>query len=275
MLLKLPQHSLGQTGIKVSPIGLGTVKFGRNQAVKYPQSFELPSDNNLVDLLKLAKQLGINTLDTAPAYGTSEQRLGELLQGERKDWVIIGKAGETFENGVSSYDFSKDFILKNVEHSLKNLNTDYLDVLLIHSNGDDIKIIEHDKVFATMQQLKDEKIIRAFGMSTKTIAGGLRTIEGADVAMVTYNPIETSEKKVIAAAHQHNKGILIKKAFASGHLNEIDGEDPVQTVMDFIFQTPGISSVILGTINQEHLQHNVKAALRALNLKGANNATYS
>ncbi|MGA2655276.1 MAG: aldo/keto reductase, partial [Gammaproteobacteria bacterium] len=205
----------------------------------------------------------------------SEQRLGELLQGERKDWVIVGKAGEIFENGVSSYDFSKDFILKSVEHSLKNLNTDYLDVLLIHSNGDDIKIIEHDKVFATMQQLKDEKIIRAFGMSTKTIAGGLRTIAEADVAMVTYNPIESEEEKVIAAAHQHNKGILIKKAFASGHLNEIDGEDPVQTVMDFIFQTPGISSVILGTINQEHLQHNVKAALRALNLKGANNATYS
>lgn len=275
MLSKLPQHLLGQTGIKVSPIGLGTVKFGRNQNVKYPQDFELPSQHALADLLKLAKQLGINTLDTAPAYGLSEKRLGELLQGQRNNWVIVGKAGETFDKGVSHYDFSADFIKRSVDQSLMHLNTDYLDVLLIHSNGDDIKIIERDKVFETLQQLKQEKIIRAFGMSTKTIAGGLRTIEEADLAMVTYNPIETAEKVVIDTANLHHKGILVKKAFASGHLNKIDSDDPVQTVMNFLFQTPGINSVILGTINPKHLQDNVEAALRAINAKGENNATDS
>jgi aryl-alcohol dehydrogenase-like predicted oxidoreductase len=273
MRAKLTHHSLGQTDIRVSPIGLGTVKFGRNQAVKYPESFQLPSDNDLVDLLKLAKELNINTLDTAPAYGSSEQRLGQLLKGSRKDWVIIGKAGETFEDGVSSYDFSADFIKKSVEQSLQNLNTDYLDVLLIHSNGDDVNIIEHDKVFTTLAELKAQNIIRAFGMSTKTIEGGLRTIEEADVAMVTYNPIETSEKIVIDAACKNNKGILIKKAFASGHLNKIPGEDPVQSVMDFIFKTAGVGSIILGTINPEHLQHNVEAALRAIN-EGAIHAAH-
>lgn len=265
MLPQLSQHLLGQTGIKVSPIGLGTVKFGRNQAVKYPESFELPSDNQLIDLLKLAKQLGINVLDTAPAYGTSEQRLGQLLKGERENWVIVGKAGETFQDGISSYDFSADALKKSIEHSLKNLNTDYLDILLIHSNGDDMNIIEHHKVFETLTQFKDQKIIRAFGMSTKTIEGGLRTIEQADVAMVTYNPIDTTEKIIIDAAYKNNKGILIKKALASGHLNKIDGTDPVQTVMDFIFKTPGIGSIILGTINPQHLTQNVNAALRAIN----------
>ncbi len=272
MRSQLQLKPLGQTSINVSPIGLGTVKFGRNQGVKYPEHFDLPSDNALVNLLDLAKKLGINTLDTAPAYGNSEQRLGQLLS-VRKDWVIIGKAGETFNNGISSYDFSADFIKRSVDQSLKNLNTDYVDVLLIHSNGDDVNIIEHDKVFATLQQLKSQKIIHAFGMSTKTIEGGLRTIEEADVAMVTYNPIETSEKTVIDAACKNNKGILIKKAFASGHLNKIPGDNPVQTAMDFIFKTPGVSSIILSTINPEHLQHNVEAALRAIN-KGATHATH-
>ena len=63
---------LGATGLQVSPLGLGTVKFGRNQGVKYPQAFNLPSDREALALLELAWDLGINLLDTAPAYGESE-----------------------------------------------------------------------------------------------------------------------------------------------------------------------------------------------------------
>ena len=58
---------LGQTGLELSPIGLGTVKIGRNTDVKYPADFELPSDDDIIELLTLASELGINCLDTAPA----------------------------------------------------------------------------------------------------------------------------------------------------------------------------------------------------------------
>jgi aryl-alcohol dehydrogenase-like predicted oxidoreductase len=71
------------TDLKVSPVGLGTVKFGRNEGVKYPTSFDIPDMDELSNLLALAKEIGINTLDTAPAYGLSEERLGELLKGQR------------------------------------------------------------------------------------------------------------------------------------------------------------------------------------------------
>lgn len=250
----LKYNPLGQTGINVSSIGLGTVKFGRNQGVKYPESFELPTDEHIIELLNAAKNLGINTLDTAPAYGTSEQRLGKLLPGNRNDWVIVGKAGETFINGVSDYHFTADFINRSIETSLKNLNTDYLDVLLIHSNGDDVNIIQKYKVFETLEKLKVQKMIRAYGMSTKTIEGGLLTVEQADVAMVTYNANDLTEKPIIDLAFKKNKGILIKKALASGHLNKI---------ADFIFQTPGISSVIVGTLSPQHLQEHVLAAIKA------------
>ncbi len=259
----LTQHTLGQTEVLVSPIGLGTVKFGRNQSVKYPEHFELPSDQHIVELLNIAQELGINTLDTAPAYGTSEKRLGQLLPGQRRDWTIISKVGEIFSNGQSSFDFSADFIARSIEQSLKNLNTDYLDVLLIHSNGDDVNIIKEYKVFETLEKLKSQKLIRAFGMSTKTVEGGLLTIKHADVAMVTYNPIVTVDKPIIDAAFSQHKGILVKKALASGYLNKIGTDDPVQTVMNFIFATKGISSVIVGTINPTHLKQNVDAAINA------------
>lgn len=259
-MLKL--QALGQTGILVSPIGLGTVKFGRNQALKYPQNFELPTDDEIITLLETAQHLGINTLDTAPAYGTSEQRLGKLIT-RRKDWVIVSKVGEIFIDGISHYDFSAEHIQRSIENSLKDLNTDYIDVLLIHSNGDDLKIIQQDKVFETLEKLKSQKLIRAFGMSSKTVEGGLLTIAASDVAMVTYNPVAVQEKAVIDAAFAANKGILIKKALASGYLNKIGTSNPVQAVMDFIFKTPGVSSVIVGTINPAHLTENVEAAIQA------------
>ena len=131
----MDKRLIGNTGVSVSALGLGTVKFGRNEGVKYPSSFELPDDAQLQRLLVHAQELGINTLDTAPAYGTSEERLGNLLKTRRKDWTIIGKAGEEFENGRSQYIFTPDHFVKSLERTLKRLQTDYLDVLLIHSDG--------------------------------------------------------------------------------------------------------------------------------------------
>src|SRR5690606_39506858 len=84
MTLAHLHRPLGNTGLQASPLGLGTVKIGRNQGVKYPSGFDLPDDGQVRDLLALARGLGINLLDTAPAYGTSEERLGPLPQGRRQ-----------------------------------------------------------------------------------------------------------------------------------------------------------------------------------------------
>jgi aryl-alcohol dehydrogenase-like predicted oxidoreductase len=247
---------IGGTGIAVSQMGLGTVKFGRNQQVHYPKEFELPDDTHCIELLTVAKELGINLLDTAPAYGNSEERLGKLLKNQRHDWIISTKVGESFINSQSHFDFSPQAIHRSIEHSLKQLQTDYLDIVLVHSNGDDEKIIRDDSVFETLSCLKDVGKIRAFGMSTKTVVGGKLTLEYADIAMVSYNPTYTDEKPVLHDAYQKNKGIFIKKALASGHLQKIASNDPVKTAMEFIFREPGVTSVIVGTLNTEHLRYN-------------------
>ncbi len=256
----MQKRRLGNTTIEVSVIGLGTVKFGRNQGVKYPEKFELPSDQSLEILLNEARALGVNLLDTAPAYGTSEERLGKLLRGApRHEWVIATKVGETFVDGKSFFDFSAPAIQQSIENSLRRLQTDYLDIVLIHSNGDDIKLIEEEKVFATLQQLKQAGKILSMGMSTKTVAGGMRTIDLADVVMVTFNPAQQEERAVIAYAAEKQKGILIKKAFASGHLQQLGLRDPIKESLQFIFQEAGVTSVIVGTINPQHLREIVKA----------------
>lgn len=252
--------ALGNTGVCVSRIGLGTFKFGRNQKINYPQAFELPTDNIILELLDYARELGINLLDTAPAYGTSEERLGKLLKNQRHEWIMCTKVGEEFVKGESYFDFSPLAIRKSIERSLKRLNTDYLDIVLVHSNGEDKKIIQEYEVFSTLNTIKQAGLIRAFGMSTKTVEGGMLAVDQSDVVMVTYNPVHSTEQTVIAYACKNNKGVLIKKALASGHLQKISTEDPVRATMQFIFQESGVSSVIVGTLNKEHLEYDVRCA---------------
>ena len=254
---------LGATGLHVSPLGLGTVKFGRNQGVKYPQPFDLPSDRDALALLDLAWDLGINLLDTAPAYGESEERLGRLLRQCRRDWVIVTKVGEDFDDGVSRFDFSAAATRASVERSLRRLGVETLDAVLIHSSGDDLAILEREAVLPTLRDLQQAGWVRAIGMSGKTVAGGLRAVECGDLVMVTYNQQQREELPVIRAAHHAGKGILIKKGLSSGHLDQADS-DPVCAALRLIYAEPGVGSLIIGTLNPAHLQENVTAAEWAL-----------
>ena len=251
---------LGATGLKVSPLGLGTVKFGRNQGVKYPHPFELPSDREVRALLDLAWDLGINLLDTAPAYGDSEERLGRLLRQNRRDWVIVTKVGEEFRDGASHFDFSAAAMRASVERSLRRLGVEALDAVLIHSSGDDLAILEREDVLPTLLALKQAGWVRAVGMSSKTVAGGLRAVECCDLAMVTYNPLQHAELPVIRAAHAAGRGILIKKGLLSGHLDRPASPDPVRAALELIYAEPGVSSVVIGTLNPAHLQANAAVA---------------
>jgi aryl-alcohol dehydrogenase-like predicted oxidoreductase len=255
---------LGSTGLTVSPLGLGTVKLGRDQGVKYPNGFQIPGDDEARMLLRQARELGINLIDTAPAYGRSEERLGPLLRDQRQEWVIVSKVGEEFADGLSHHDFSAAHTRMSVERSLQRLETDFIDLVLVHSDGNDMAILEHEEVYATLAALKAEGKIRGFGFSGKTVEGGLKALEEGDCAMVTYNLNEQSEKAVIDYAAAHGKAILVKKALASGHVCLSPGVDPVRASFELLFAQPGVASAIVGTINPLHLAHNVATVAQVL-----------
>ena len=263
--MSLAKRRLGTTGLEVSCLGLGTVKIGRNQDVKYPNGFSLPSDEEVTALFSQAKELGINLLDTAPAYGSSEQRLGRLLSA-RDDWIICTKVGEEFTGGKSFFDFSAEHTRRSIERSLRDIRTDYLDIVLIHSDGRDRNILESSDCPATLLRMQEEGLIRAVGMSTKTVDGGMKALEMLDLAMVTYNPSMQDEGEVIDHALFLEKGILVKKALNSGHDCGAKGTDKDTTGVGltrrnlrFALAREGVSSVIVGTINPKHLAENVQA----------------
>jgi aryl-alcohol dehydrogenase-like predicted oxidoreductase len=264
---------LGNTGLRVSPLGLGTVKLGRDQGVKYPTGFTIPDDAAARALLAQARDLGINLIDTAPAYGTSETRLGPLLRGQRQDWVIVSKVGEEFDNGASRFDFSPAHTRFSLERSLRRLHTEHIELLLVHSNGQDVEILRNSGVYETLAQLKQEGKIGAYGLSGKTVEGGLLALQQGDCAMVTYNLAEQAEKPVLDYAAAHGKAILVKKALASGHACLAPGSDPLRASFELIFAHPGVSSAIIGTINPQHLADNVAMARAVLTARAAQDSS--
>ena len=256
----LPRRTLGTTGLSLSILGLGTVKLGRDQGLKYPVG--IPTDDQFRELLSIAKSSGLNFIDTAPAYGTSEARLGQLLHGQREDWTIATKVGESFDDGISTFDFSPPAITASIERSLTRLKTTYIDIALVHSDGLIETNLIDSGVIDALQRLAARGLIRTFGASTKTLHGALEAAAHCPVVMLTLNPSATADLPAIEAAATLQRGVIIKKAFASGQLLTVD-TSPL-TCLRFALAPTAVASVVIGTTSPTNLAANIAAALAAV-----------
>jgi aryl-alcohol dehydrogenase-like predicted oxidoreductase len=255
---QLERRAFAGTGKWVSVLGLGTVKFGRNQKIKYPggDGFALPTDREVESLLDLCLEGSINLLDTAPAYGVAEERLGKLLGERRTSFFLVTKTGEEFENGESRYDFTAKHTRHSIERSLKRLRTDYLDCVLVHSSRDDVRVITQSPVVETLAKAKEEGKILSVGVSTCTVQGGRLAVDLTDCVMVSFNRSYTEEKAVIDYAHKKGRAVLIKKGLASGHVDKLGSlEDNIR----FVIETAGVTSLVFGSIRSASIVSNIKA----------------
>ena len=249
----MQKFPLGKTGLNVSSVGFGSFKIGRNQKTKYPTAYDLPSDQDATRLLNDVLDLGICLIDTAPAYGISEQRIGNAIANRRDEFILATKTGENFEEGNSVYDYSADSTRKSIERSLKHLQSDVLDIVYIHSDGRDQWIQNETDVVQTLQQLKDKGLIRAIGFSGKEVAGVDLALEWADVVMVEYHIEDESHAQLIDRAAQKGIGVVVKKGLASGHL-------PAEKAIRFVLENPNVTSMVIGGLNLNHLQTNCEIA---------------
>ena len=163
----------GKTNIKTSQIGLGTFEIGGGSW------WEERNDLDSIQTINYAIDQGINFIDTAPVYGFghSERIIGKIIKDRRKELIISTKCGEDF-SGSNSGRFhyrhdgkdvytclTKKSIINQVEQSLRNLLTDYIDILYIHFYFDDPNIGDPSEIMETFNELKEMGKIRALGIS--------------------------------------------------------------------------------------------------------------
>jgi aryl-alcohol dehydrogenase-like predicted oxidoreductase len=241
----------------VGAIGLGTTKLGRNTDVKYPVPFKLPSDKQVQELLETASDLGVNLIDTAPAYGESEARLGRVIARQRTRWVLCTKCGENYQNHRSFYDFSAAALCRSVDASLGRLETDYIDILLLHSDGRDLEILERTDAVETLMRLKACGKARSVGISAKTLDGIAAAVPLVDVIMAPFSEHDPSLEPALARAHAQGNGILAIKGLGSGRL------EPAGAI-EFVMRHGFVDVLIVGTISKQHLRAAVAAAENSL-----------
>jgi aryl-alcohol dehydrogenase-like predicted oxidoreductase len=244
---RMTPRRLGAQGPMVSPIGFGAFKIGRNEGAKYGVAYELPSEGEAVALVQRVIDAGITLIDTAPAYGVSEQRVGLAIAGQRDRVILSTKAGERFVAGRSHYDFCDEAIEASVRHSLRTLAVGTIDILFLHSNGDDDAILADGGATRALRRLKDAGLIGTLGFSGKTVSGHLRAIDdGYDALMVEYHPLDRSQRPVLERAAERGVGIVIKKGLASGRV-------PASEAIPFALSAPAVASVVVGSLSVEHL----------------------
>ena len=249
---------LGCTGLMVSALGFGAFKIGRNQKTKYPGGpYALPDDTQTERLLNALLDFGINYIDTAPAYGSSEERIGRFLAHRRSEMVLSTKVGESFIDGASGYDFSRRAVENSVERSLNHLRTDVLDMVFLHCHAEDYAIQVETPAVQTLQDLKSKGLIRAIGLSGKSPAGARLALHWADVLMVEYHLNDTSHAEIIAEAAQRGVGVIVKKGLAAGHL-------AAEQAIRFVLGNPNVSSLVVGGLNPEHIRANATVAAQCV-----------
>jgi len=144
---------LGKSNLKVSALCLGTMMFADQTGL-----------DEAARIVASAREHGINFIDTADVYskGQSEQMVGQLLQGQRHEWVLASKLGNPMSATPNQSHYSRHWIISETENSLRRLNTDYLDILYLHRDYHEENLEE--AVQALGDLIRSGKI-RGFGLS--------------------------------------------------------------------------------------------------------------
>jgi aryl-alcohol dehydrogenase-like predicted oxidoreductase len=241
------------------------------------------SDAQAETILNAVLDAGINYIDTSIDYGVSEERIGRYIGDRRSQYYLASKCGclvgapPAPRGQRSPHVFTRDNIMRGVEQSLARMRTDHLDVLQFHISPSRATL-EKDGAVDTVLELKRAGATRFVGMSgtlpniVDHIAMGV-----FDVFQIPYSAVEREHEAVIAAAARAGAGIVVRGGAAKGAPTEgkqegvqwdrwqqvelrdlLDGMTPMEFVLRFTFTHPDLHTNIVGTINPDHLRHNIE-----------------
>lgn len=209
-------RQLGRTGLRVSAVALGTVELGMDYGIP-SGDHRLPSAAQATALLHRALDLGVNLIDTAPAYGESERRIGAALAGRRSEYLIATKIANPPDDLHG--DRLRAWVEASLAASLRALRTDRIDLLQIHSAT--LETIRRGELTMILVKLRDTGFVRAIGATTYGLEAARAALDDGryDALQVAYSPLDRRlEDSVLPALHDGGVDVIARSVLLKGAL---------------------------------------------------------
>lgn len=227
--------TLGKTGLRISRLGFGGIPIQRVNA------------QTTKDLIKSMAEKGINFLDTARGYTVSESYLGEALEGLRDKFVLATK----------SMSRTKETMAKDIDISLSNLKTDYIDLYQVHNPT----VADLDTVTApggaleALLEAKEAGKIGHIGVTGHSLEvfEKVLTYDWVETFMFPYNIVERQGEELMKKCSEKNIGFIVMKPLAGGAIED------ASLALRFICKNPDVSVVIPGMYDLKEIDQNLAA----------------
>lgn len=263
-------NKFGNTGLEVSLLGYGAGHIGRDEL---DEDFVGSLLNQIVDK-------GITLIDTAKGYGQSEARIGRHLSYRRKDFILSTKVGY----GIDGYeDWTYDGILAGVEQALKTMQTDYIDIVHLHSPSEDI--LRNNNVIEALHRCVEEGMVKASAYSGENLPLSYAVEHPLINSIQCSSNIfdQRSLNDQIKFAKNNGKGVIAKRPLGNapwrfntrpdGNYCEVywdrmkamglDSNSNLQEIaLRYAAFSEGVSSIIVGSTNIEHITQNIDTLLK-------------
>ena len=228
-------RTLGKTGLKISRLGFGGIPIQKVDAVATKQ------------LIHAMIEKGMNYIDTARGYTVSESYLGEALEGVRDKFVLATK----------SMAVTKEAMAADIETSLHNFRTDYIDLYQVHNPSVAAldTILAPDGALEALLEAKAAGKIGHIGFTTHTtqLFEKALSLDWVETIMFPYNLVETQGEELMRKCTEKNIGFIVMKPLAGGAI-----EDPA-LALRFICANPDVTVVIPGMYDVKEIDMNLAA----------------
>ncbi|MEX0653653.1 MAG: aldo/keto reductase [Phycisphaeraceae bacterium] len=200
----------GRTGLKVSPLGFGAAPIG----------FLDISEEKVAQILNEMLDEGVNLIDTAANYPGSEERIGKTVSHRREEYILVSKCGHKLPD-IDADAWSPRLIRETVERSLRRLNTDHLDVMLLHSCS--LQVLEQGDALAALVKARDAGKIRVVGYSGDNDAAVYAAkINDIEVLQTSVNVTDQANiDTVLPIARDRELGVMAKRPLANAAWREL------------------------------------------------------
>ncbi len=249
----MPERELGTTGVRIPIFGLG----GAGQTPLDKKGKE----KEAVQLVEAALKMGIRHFDTAASYGESEYHLGKILPAHRAKLFLSTKTDQR----------SRDGAWRELERSMKRLNTDHLDLWQLHhvSSEEDLRqIFAADGAIKALDEARKQKVVRFVGITghhePAIILEGLRRYD-FHATLIPVNAVDKHHPRpfiptVLPYAQEKKVGVIAMKVPAYGRLFKSGALDGISQAMGYTLSQPAVTSCIIAAESPAQLAENMEAA---------------